>query len=179
MPPTIFQPVAIGLGSNLGPREAVLSGAVIALASLPQSTLMARASVVRSPPMSPPVSPDDPNAPDQRPYAASTGSEYLNTVVLLSTRLPPDSLLDHLQHIERRFGRDRAAETSRWQPRTLDLDILLYADQRIATPRLTIPHPGLLHRWFYLQPLLEAWPEAVIPGFTGSLASRLAAIRPG
>ena len=87
--------------------------------------------------------------------------DFLNAVVQLDTGLPPEALLDRLQEIENRHGRERPFAGA---PRTLDLDLLLYGDSVQATPRLTLPHPRMHERAFVLEPLLEIAPEAAIPG---------------
>lgn len=87
--------------------------------------------------------------------------DYLNAVVKFQTDLDPLALLDVLQDIETHHGRVRSGE--RWGPRTLDLDLLLYADQVIDTPRLTVPHPGIADRSFVLLPLAELTPDLTIP----------------
>lgn len=79
------------------------------------------------------------------------------------TTLAPLALLDGLLAIEQAFGRDRR-DGERWGPRTLDLDVLLYAEQVIDLPRLQVPHPHLHARAFALVPLAELAPEAIIPG---------------
>ena len=79
---------------------------------------------------------------------------YLNQMVLLRTTLSPHELLEAGQAIERASGRTRVAGT-RWAPRTLDLDIVLYGDHRVSEPGLTIPHPGLPHREFWQRELAE------------------------
>ena len=93
---------------------------------------------------------------------------YLNAVCRFRTRLGPAELLTRTQAIETARGRHRAGPgapaTLRWGPRPLDLDILLYADRQIDTPRLTIPHPGIALRSFVLQPLFDLAPRLVIPG---------------
>jgi 2-amino-4-hydroxy-6-hydroxymethyldihydropteridine diphosphokinase len=83
---------------------------------------------------------------------------------VLDTTLSPRELLDGLLAIERGFGRDRAAEAGRWGPRVLDLDLLLHGDAVVHAPGLDVPHPHLHVRAFALVPLVEAWPDAVIPG---------------
>jgi 2-amino-4-hydroxy-6-hydroxymethyldihydropteridine diphosphokinase len=90
--------------------------------------------------------------------------DYVNAVVRLSTALSPEALLDGLQDIERRHGRQRVRH---WGPRTLDLDILLYGKQQIVGPRLRIPHPGIATRDFVLYPLAEIDSELEIPGLGG------------
>ena len=90
--------------------------------------------------------------------------------------MPPLQLLGALQAIEQAFGRERPYFHA---PRTLDLDILLYGDQCIATPALTVPHPGLTLRAFALLPLLEIAPSVIIPGagpaqqFAPAIASQI------
>jgi 2-amino-4-hydroxy-6-hydroxymethyldihydropteridine diphosphokinase len=87
---------------------------------------------------------------------------YLNQVLRLQTRLGPFALLQQLLDIERRLGRRRDPD-SRWQPRTLDLDILFYADAVIYMPGLQIPHPSMQDRLFVLKPLAELQPERLHP----------------
>ena len=89
--------------------------------------------------------------------------DFLNAVALLETELPARGLLEALLAIERAHGRDRASET-RWGPRTLDLDLLLYGDAVIDEPGLRVPHPHLHERAFALRPMLEIAPDAAIPG---------------
>jgi 2-amino-4-hydroxy-6-hydroxymethyldihydropteridine diphosphokinase len=84
------------------------------------------------------------------------GPDFLNAVAALDTALSPLELLDALQAIELAHGRERPYRNA---PRTLDLDLLLYGDVTLATPRLTLPHPRLGERAFVLQPLLEIAPK--------------------
>jgi 2-amino-4-hydroxy-6-hydroxymethyldihydropteridine diphosphokinase len=86
--------------------------------------------------------------------------KFLNAAAALDTTLDPLRLLGVLEQIETRFGRVR---TVRWGPRTLDLDLLLYGDWIIDTPRLVVPHPRMATRRFVLEPLVEIAPEAVDP----------------
>ena len=136
--------VYIGLGSNLENPEFQVKTAIEALARLPLSRLQSRSSLYLSAPMGPKDQPD-----------------YLNAVVELRTELDPEALLDQLQAIERAQGRVRVQH---WGPRTLDLDILLYGEDEIATERLTIPHPGIAERNFVLYPLAEINGQLDIPG---------------
>jgi 2-amino-4-hydroxy-6-hydroxymethyldihydropteridine diphosphokinase len=85
---------------------------------------------------------------------------YLNAVVQLETGLSAPDLLHVLLGIERSRGRERR---ERWGPRTLDLDVLLYGDQLIHTPDLTVPHPRLHERAFVLEPLSDLVPNLTIP----------------
>jgi len=135
----------IGLGCNLGERESNLSGAYHALQSHTDFTNVQCSSVYETDPMGPADQPD-----------------FLNAVVALHTQMPALDLLDVLQNIESLHGRVRDGE--RWGPRTLDLDLLLYGEHIIDTPRLSVPHPGIAERSFVLLPLQELEPELVVPG---------------
>ena len=128
-------PVYIALGSNLQEPEKQLRRAVHALGTLPDSRIEAISSVYRSRAVGPGEQPD-----------------YLNAVLRLSTPLSPLDLLDALKQIEADQGRVRE---ERWGARTLDLDILLYGQERIETEQLTVPHPALRERDFVLYPLAE------------------------
>lgn len=144
----------VALGSNLGEPENQLRKAVSALAALPLSELDKVSSVYRSAAVGPGAQPD-----------------FLNAVVRLRTTLSAIELLDALQQIEQQQGRVRDV---RWGPRTLDLDLLLYADKTIASPRLTVPHPRMRQRHFVLYPLCEiAGEKLALPGDT-TLATLLA-----
>ncbi len=149
----------VGLGSNLeGPREQ-LERALQALARLPHTTLLASSPLYRSTPMGPAEQPD-----------------YVNAVARLETDLAPLELLDALQATERQQGRVRGPE--RWGPRTLDLDLLLYDDRRLDSPRLTLPHPGLHQRAFVLYPLHDVAGDGLeLPGL-GPLGELLARCPP-
>ena len=133
----------IGIGANLGDPRASVKQAIAALALLPASRLVNQSALFRS-----------------APFEAD-GADYINAVAAISTALPAQQLLLALQAIEHDFGRERPYFHA---PRTLDLDILLYGDQRIASATLTVPHPGLSQRAFVLLPLLEIAPMLVIPG---------------
>ncbi len=133
----------IGLGSNLEDPLAQVSTALQELKLLPDTTLAARSSLYRSDPVGPPGQPD-----------------YINAVAALDTRLEPEALLDALQAIEQMHQRVRKIH---WGPRTLDLDLLLYGDQVISTPRLTVPHAYMTERNFVLWPLAELAPELILP----------------
>lgn len=129
----------IGLGANLGADlQATLAQAAQDLAALPGSRLTALSSAWRSAPVD------------------ASGPDFLNAVAALDTALAPLELLDALQAIELAHGRESPFRNA---PRTLDLDLLLYGDLSLATPRLTLPHPRLGERAFVLQPLLEIAPE--------------------
>lgn len=133
----------IGLGANLGDAGAVLRAAQDALAALPMSSLAAVSPVYRSAPID------------------ATGPDYLNAVAVLRTTLDARVLLRELHRIEFDHGRERSIRNA---PRTLDLDLLLYGAESIATSELTVPHPRMHERAFVLRPLLDVLPLATIPG---------------
>ncbi|MDY0106965.1 MAG: 2-amino-4-hydroxy-6-hydroxymethyldihydropteridine diphosphokinase [Giesbergeria sp.] len=132
----------IGLGANLGDREAALRAAVRAIAALPGTQVLRTSSLYRSAPVD------------------AGGPDYLNAVAEIATTLEPHALLAALQAIEHGAGRERPYRNA---PRTLDLDILLYGEQRITTPALTVPHPRMAERAFVLRPLAELAPGRVPP----------------
>ena len=136
--------VYIALGSNLASPLEQAQAAIRALGEIPHSRVVAVSSFYRTPPLGPQDQPD-----------------YLNAAVALETALPPETLLDHTQRIELQQGRVRKAE--RWGPRTLDLDILLYGEQRIDLPRLQVPHYHMHARAFVLYPLAEIAGELILP----------------
>lgn len=136
----------VGLGSNLAQPISQVEQALQALASLPGTTLIAHSSLYRTRPVGPQDQPD-----------------FVNAVAGLSTALLPEELLDELQHLEQQQGRVRSGE--RWGPRSLDLDLLLYGGQVIASERLQVPHPRMTERAFVLYPLAEIAPiDLEIPG---------------
>ncbi len=98
---------------------------------------------------------------------------FLNGAVALATELAPVRLLEVLLAIERRLGRVR--DGTRWGPRTIDLDLLLYGDETLDEPGLRLPHPRLHERRFALEPLAELDPELVVPG-RGRVADLLTAL---
>ena len=133
----------IGLGSNLQNPKAQLERAILQLKALANTTLIQHSSFYQTQPVGPQDQPD-----------------FINAVVKLNTTLSPQDLLTALQAIENKQQRVR---TRRWGARTLDLDILLYGDQTVNTPTLTIPHLHILDRDFVLIPLLEIAPDVKLP----------------
>ena len=129
----------IGLGSNLDDRLAYLRFAIKSLSKIGQVRV---SRLYASPPMGPQDQPD-----------------YLNAVVELVTTLSPLDLLDQLQSIEHDAGRVRKRH---WGERTLDLDLLLYGQDQIQHPRLTVPHVGLMERDFVVLPLLDLLSQATV-----------------
>lgn len=140
----MMERVWLALGSNLSEPMQQVSAALGALAKLPQTRLVACSSYYRSCPLGPQDQPD-----------------FLNAVVALDTTLEPETLLEHTQAIELLQGRTRKA--SRWGPRTLDLDVLLFGNRIITTPRLTVPHYDMYNREFILYPLAELAPNLHFP----------------
>lgn len=151
----------IALGSNLASPLTQVTAAIEALGAIPDSRIVAVSGFYRTPPLGPQDQPD-----------------YLNAAVALETTLTADALLDHTQRIELDQGRVRKEE--RWGPRTLDLDMMLFGDETIATPRLTVPHYDMKNRGFMLWPLFEIAPELRFPdGETlASVLARLGAAKP-
>ncbi|RUO30147.1 2-amino-4-hydroxy-6-hydroxymethyldihydropteridine diphosphokinase [Aliidiomarina sanyensis] len=150
-----MSPVYLGLGANLGDPIETLHRAVAALRAAPGLHNVTCSALYASKPMGPQDQPD-----------------YVNAVVRGYTSLPPEALLDVVQQIEHAHGRVRK---ERWGARTLDIDILLYGEQQIATERLNIPHVGLELREFVLIPLAEIAPTLDLPSGKSvkSLAERI------
>ena len=140
----------VGLGANLGNREATIAAAV---AELPGVVAV---STLR----------------ETDPVGITEQPRFLNGAAALETELTPRELLDMLLAVERRLGRERR---ERWGPRTIDLDLLLYGDQTVDEPGLAVPHPRLHERRFALEPLAELDPELVVPG-RGPVSALLAAL---
>lgn len=136
----------VGLGGNIGDVAGAFASAVAAMDALPVTQLLRVSRRYRTP-----------------AWGMAAQPDFLNAVAMLETRLPARDLLEALLAIERAHGRDRARET-RWGPRTLDLDLLLYGDAVIDEPGLHVPHPRLHERAFALRPMLEIAPDAAIPG---------------
>ena len=134
----------IGIGSNQDDPVRHVCDAIDELAALPSTRLAARSSLYRSAPI---------GGPEQ--------SDFVNAVARLETGLAPDALLQSLHAIEQRHGRVRGERDG---PRTLDLDLLLYADETVLAPGLQVPHPRMHERAFVLLPLEEVSPGLIVPG---------------
>jgi 2-amino-4-hydroxy-6-hydroxymethyldihydropteridine diphosphokinase len=133
----------VGLGSNLGDRLDLLRRAVDLLGRIPGVAVVRSSRVYETQPIGPPQPP------------------YLNAVVEVTTTLSARDLLDACLAVERRLGRVRS---ERWGPRTIDLDLLTLADERIHRPGLVVPHPRMHERAFVLAPLLELEADPPLPG---------------
>ena len=147
----------IGLGSNLkGPKEQI-EKALRALSETKETTLLSVSSFYQS-----------------KPLMDMSGPNYLNVVCKIETDLSAIDLLNFCQEIEDNQHRVREVK---WASRTIDLDILLYGDQILATKRLNIPHPEMINRAFVLLPLFEIEPELKLP-LLGPLKNLLERIEP-
>jgi 2-amino-4-hydroxy-6-hydroxymethyldihydropteridine diphosphokinase len=144
----------VGVGANLGDAVATVRAALAALDGLPGTRVVARSSLYRSAPVE------------------AGGPDFINAVAELHTTLDAAELLAALHALEAAEGRERPYRNA---PRTLDLDLLLHADQVSQAPTLTLPHPRLHLRAFVLRPLLEIAPGLAVPGL-GPLASHLPAV---
>jgi 2-amino-4-hydroxy-6-hydroxymethyldihydropteridine diphosphokinase len=144
----------VALGGNIdGPVEHV-TRAFGEIARLPDTTLLSRSSLYRTAPVG---------------YADQPA--FINACALVETGLEPRPLLEALLAIERAHGRERDIPNG---PRTLDLDIVLFGERSVCEEGLHIPHPRALERAFVLEPLLEVWPDAVLPGRGPAAAFRAA-----
>lgn len=138
----------IGLGANLGDPIATLNDAITTLSAHSQTAYWRISPFYRTAP----IGSEEPQ-PD-----------FINAVAICQTSLSPKWMMQWLLEIERQFGRNRGQDIIRNAPRTLDLDLLLYDEQTMDTPLLTLPHPRLQNRAFVLRPLLDLLPDAILPG---------------
>ncbi|MGW5659747.1 2-amino-4-hydroxy-6-hydroxymethyldihydropteridine diphosphokinase [Streptomyces sp. NPDC003758] len=147
----------ISIGSNLGNRLENLQGAIDALEDTPGVRVKAVSPVYET-----------------EPWGVAPGSQpaYFNAVVVVKTTLPPSSLLERAHAVEEAFHRVR---DERWGARTLDVDIVAYADVVSDDPVLTLPHPRAHERAFVLAPWHDLDPEAQLPG-RGPVAHLLDAV---
>jgi 2-amino-4-hydroxy-6-hydroxymethyldihydropteridine diphosphokinase len=133
----------IGIGANLGDAKASVLYAIAQIAKLSQTTLISQSSLFITAPID------------------SSGDDYINAVVEISTQLSAHDLLQELQNLELACGRERPYRNA---PRTLDLDILLYGEHIIKDDHLTVPHPRMTERAFVIIPLLQIQAFIKIPG---------------
>ena len=144
----------IALGANLGDRERNIRDAVARLKATPGIEEVTVSSLLENPAVGGP-----------------TGSPaFLNSAAVVRTTLSPQDLLRRMLEIERDMGRSRR---QRWEPRPIDLDLILYGDRVIDTPELKVPHPRMHERLFVLQPLAEIAPDAVHPAARVTVAELL------
>ncbi|MFV0459713.1 MAG: 2-amino-4-hydroxy-6-hydroxymethyldihydropteridine diphosphokinase [Actinomycetales bacterium] len=154
--PTGPVPVVLAIGSNLGDRDANLTGAVAALNAVPGLQVLGRSQVVETDPV---------GGPAGQPT-------YLNAVLQCACELSAMELLWACQEIEAQFDRSRVV---RWGPRTLDIDIITYGELVDDDERLTVPHPRAHERAFVLVPWAQLDPDAHLPGPQGGSVATLAA----
>jgi 2-amino-4-hydroxy-6-hydroxymethyldihydropteridine diphosphokinase len=140
-----WQPVYVGLGSNLDGPVQQIEAAFELLQNIPETSFVARSSLYRS-----------------APFGEVEQPDFVNAAAALLTQLAASDLLAEFQKIERKRGRKRGGP--RWGPRILDLDLLLYSDHVIEEPGLSVPHPGIAERNFVLLPLRDLAPDLEIPG---------------
>ena len=141
----------VGLGSNLGDREA---------------TIRRAAELIGTARLSPVF--------ETEPWGFHDQPSFLNAAAEVETPLTARAFLTHLLGVERRLGRERIGP--RWGPRTIDLDLLLYGEEQVDEPGLVVPHPHLTERLFVLEPLAELDPAQRIPG-NGTVAEALAGLQ--
>ena len=134
----------VGMGSNLGDRLGNLAAALAALEASPGISVAAVSRVYES-----------------EPWGVADQPAFANVVVALDTTLGAQALLSACKRIETGLGRTRGL---RYGPRAIDLDVLLFGDEAVDTPELTVPHPRLLERDFVVTPLLEVAPGVTLPG---------------
>ena len=139
--PTIY----LGLGTNIGNKKENLTRAIEAL-SLALGNYTALSTFVET-----------------EPWGFDSDSTFLNCVVAFDTTVSPTELLDTTEEIERRLGRTTKSTGGVYHDRIIDIDILLYGNETIETPRLTIPHPLMHRRDFVLKPLAEIAPHVIHP----------------
>lgn len=136
--------VFLGLGGNLGDAKQTIKDAIICLAQNPHVEVISRSCYYKSAPIN------------------ATGEDFVNSVIAITTDLNPITLLKLCQSVEDTFGRERPFPNA---PRTIDIDILTYGEEKHDLPELTIPHPRMTERLFVLLPLLEIEPEISLPKF--------------
>jgi 2-amino-4-hydroxy-6-hydroxymethyldihydropteridine diphosphokinase len=147
--------VYLALGSNLGDRGANIRFAVEKISRLPTTVMLAVSSLLENPAVGGP--------PDSPPF--------LNAVAVIQTQIAAEPLLEALLTVEQSLGRLRV---QKWEPRPIDLDIILYGDQIIHSQSLSVPHPMMHQRRFVLQPLVEIAPEVIHPSLKKTASQLLA-----
>ncbi len=137
----------LGLGTNMGERDAQLRAAIDAIAKIPATTIIRESPVYES-----------------KPWGKTDQPDFLNMVVEIGTQLEAHTFHRHLQKIERDLGREESGE--RWGPRPMDIDLLLYGTRTLKTASLVVPHPRMWKRNFVLRPLADLAPELTTPDGT-------------
>ncbi len=132
----------LGLGSNVGKRRAALAAAADALRAHGEIAIVAASPLYES-----------------EPWGMTSQQDFLNAALRVTTPLGPAALMAAILAVEASLGRVRG---KKWGPRIIDIDILVYGEERIDVPGLTIPHPHLTERVFALAPLVDVMPEAIV-----------------
>ncbi len=140
----------LGLGANLGDRAGSIHRATEELDALPGLEVSHVSSLYET-----------------APVGVVNQPEFLNAVIEVQTSLGPEDLLAVILHLEKKMGRTR---NERWGPRVIDIDVLLYGNQKIDVPGLTVPHPRLRERAFALVPLAEIAANLHLPGETQNVS---------
>jgi 2-amino-4-hydroxy-6-hydroxymethyldihydropteridine diphosphokinase len=141
---SFWVPAYIGVGSNLGDSQARVRTAFESLERMRNTRFIAKSRLYRT-----------------RPFGPVEQGDFINAVAGVLTQLSAQELLTEIRNIETRAGRVRS---ERWGPRTLDLDLLVFGDERIDTAELVVPHPGIAERGFVLAPLMDIAPSLQVPG---------------
>ena len=152
--------------SRAGTPEQTLAAAMEEMCAA--GRVLARSSLYRTEPM-------NCGPMNYGPVDWSAQPAFVNAAALVETDLEAEALLDFLLALERRYGRDRRQEAPKG-PRTLDLDLLLFGDERVETPRLRVPHPSLAERRFVLAPLAEIAPEMRHPALGKTIGELLGSL---
>lgn len=134
----------LALGSNIGDKAGHLRQAVARIAALPETRVIARSSIYRTP-----------------PWGKLDQDWFANAVIAVETGLEPAPLLEACLAIEAAMGRERR---ERWGPRVIDIDLLIHGTARLESAKLTLPHPAMTERAFVLVPLAEIAPDLAIRG---------------
>lgn len=143
----------MGLGSNLGDREAQLNRAIARIQENSSITALRQSPVFET-----------------EPWGFADQPEFLNQVIEINTEMRPQDLLEFLQQVEAMLGRERREH---WQARSIDLDLLIFEDQIINSGQLILPHPELANRRFVLEPLAELAPELRVPKINRTVSELL------
>ena len=151
----LWRPAYVGIGSNLDEPAIQVRRALAALPELPQTRLVLNSTLYGSKPLGPAAQPD-----------------FVNAVAALLTQLEAPAFFQALRALEVALGRE--PPRVRWGPRRIDLDLLVFGAQRLASADLTLPHPGIVQRNFVLYPLCEVAPDLNVPG-----CGRVAALAAG
>lgn len=160
MSPTNRITTYIALGANLGDRAGNIAAALDRLRADPASEVGDVSSLLANPAVGGPAG----------------SPAFLNGAARIDTSLSPRALLDLLLSIERSLGRVRR---TRWEPRAIDLDLILYGDRIIDEPDLSVPHPLMHQRLFVLEPLVEIAPTVIHPRLGVSMAELLRQLKTG